>query len=146
MYDIDLSWFYIEFIVNPEKLTAEKLRANNEILSVFNKQTNTKFNVEPIHICTQETELFNIFGVIKELISIFQLKNKRAIKFVKTIARAFSLVSVCIPIIYKMFEFRDDFFYNSMWYEHVITLIIAYLQYSLYYFSVWTLLHGIIDM
>ncbi|EAS06078.1 transmembrane protein, putative (macronuclear) [Tetrahymena thermophila SB210] len=145
-YDIDPSWFYLEFIVDPEQETIKKIKQNNEILSKESKQKDFTFQPEPINITNKNTETFYIYGVIKEIVDNFQMIYKFSIDNAENISFVYSVSRALIPLIYKIAENDMNFFNNANWYEWIITLNIAFMTYKLYFYTVWTIIQGIIDM
>ncbi|KAL4432700.1 hypothetical protein ABPG74_011521 [Tetrahymena malaccensis] len=145
-YDIDPSWFYLEFIVNPEKETIERIKQNNEILSKESKSKEVTFQPEPINITNKNAETFYIYGIIKEIVDNFQTNYKFSINNAENISFIYSISRALIPLIYKIAEDDAGYIYNAQWYEWVITLNIAFLTYKLYFYTVWTIIQGIIDM
>ncbi|KAL4479117.1 hypothetical protein ABPG72_008947 [Tetrahymena utriculariae] len=145
-YDIDPSWFYLEFIVNPEKETIQRIKENNEILHKESKTKDFTFQPEPINITNKNTETFYIYGIIKEIVDNFQTNYKFSINNAENISFIYSVTRALIPLIYKIAEDDMGYIYNAQWYEWVITLNIAFLTYKLYFYTVWTIIQGIIDM
>lgn len=113
-------------MVNPDNVTAERLRENNVILSKFHKHSGVSFSPEPIHFVHPQTELFYIYGIIRKLVVIFQRNNETTITWVRNFSRIFSVIAAAIPTIHKISDFGASYFNNASWYEYYITAISAF--------------------
>lgn len=102
MYEIDPSWLYLEFIVNPEPATASKLKECNEALSVFHKSEVSKFEPLSIHTNSLNNESFFVYGIIKKLIQKFQTLHSGSIKYSKIFSLAYGILRSIAPTVYKI--------------------------------------------